>query len=119
MHEQRERQRLNWAQLFTRYDVLLCPAVVTAAIPHDASEPVHLRRITVNGQPRDYLDQLDWAGLIGAPGLPATVAPVGRTAGGLPVGLQIVGPWLEDRTPLTFAALLAELTGGFAAPPGF
>lgn len=119
VHEQRERHRLNWAGLFNRYDVLLCPAVIRAAIAHDPSEPVHLRRITVNGQPREYLHQLDWAGLIGAPGLPATVAPVGRTRGGLPVGMQIVGPWLEDRTPINFAALLAGLTGGFVAPPGF
>jgi amidase len=119
LHELRERQRANWARLFTQHDVLLCPAVISAAIPHDPSEPVHLRRITVNGQPRDYLDQLDWAGLIGAPGLPSTVAPVGRTASGLPVGVQIVGPWLEDRTTITFAGLLAGLIGGFVAPPGY
>jgi amidase len=51
--------------------------------------------------------------------LPSTVAPIGRTAGGLPVGVQIVGPYMEDRTPLDFARRLAEVTGGFEIPPGY
>jgi amidase len=34
----------------------------------------------------------------------------------LPVGIQIVGPYLEDRTPLAFAAQLESLLGGFEPP---
>jgi amidase len=49
--------------------------------------------------------------------LPATVAPAGRTAEGLPVGVQIVGPYLEDRTPIEFARRLADVIGGYAPPP--
>jgi amidase len=33
--------------------------------------------------------------------------------------MQIVGPYLEDRTPIDVATRLADLVGGFAAPPGF
>jgi amidase len=43
---------------------------------------------------------------------------VGRTAAGLPVGIQVVGPYLEDRTALWLAARLAEVTGGYVVPPG-
>jgi amidase len=43
---------------------------------------------------------------------------VGFTPGGLPVGIQVVGPYLEDRTSLFVAARLAELVGGYVAPPG-
>jgi len=50
--------------------------------------------------------------------LPSTVIPVGRTAGGLPVGVQIVGPYLEDRTPLAFARCAEAVLGGFVPPPG-
>jgi amidase len=38
---------------------------------------------------------------------------------GLPIGMQIIGPYLEDRTPLTFAALMEGEFGGFVAPPAF
>jgi len=117
LHEERERQRLNWTRFFTGYDVLLCPVAPTTAILHDPSKPADARRIVVNGEPRSYWDQVDWAGLVGAAGLPATVAPVGRSTAGLPVGVQIVGPFLEDRTTIAFAQLLAGQIGGFERPP--
>jgi amidase len=37
----------------------------------------------------------------------------------LPVGIQIMGPYWEDATPITFAELLARETGGFMPPPGY
>ena len=52
-------------------------------------------------------------------GCPATTAPAGLSKSGLPVGLQIVGPYLEDATPIKFAELLAREIGGFQAPPGY
>ncbi|WP_375787782.1 hypothetical protein ACE10Z_10075 [Bradyrhizobium sp. Pha-3] len=42
--------------------------------------------------------------------------PIARTSTGLPMGAQIVGPFLEDRTPLTFVRLLEREFGGFVAP---
>jgi amidase len=51
--------------------------------------------------------------------LPATVAPVGQTAAGLPAGIQIIAPMWEDGTSIEFAALLSEVVGGFTAPPAF
>jgi amidase len=59
-----------------------------------------------------------WVGLPTVAYLPATAVPVGRTAAGLPVGIQIVGPYLEDRTTLAVAQCIAELLGGFVPPPG-
>ena len=52
-------------------------------------------------------------------GLPATVAPVGLSESGLPVGVQIIGARFEDRTTIDFARGLSELVGGFVAPPGY
>jgi amidase len=52
-------------------------------------------------------------------GCPATVTPIGRTSAGLPVGLQIMGPFWEDGTSITFADLLREGIGGFTLPPGY
>jgi amidase len=45
--------------------------------------------------------------------------PIGRSAEGLPIGMQIVGPYLEDRTTIAFAELVEREFGGFVAPPGF
>lgn len=53
------------------------------------------------------------------PVLPATAAPIGRSPGRLPVGMQIIGPYFEDRSCIEFAKLLAGVAGGFKVPPGF
>ena len=119
LHEARERYRSVWADFFRKHDVLLCPVTPVAAIPHDQNPNWADRTIRVNGETRPYEDQLVWAGLVGMAYLPATAAPVGRTPGGLPVGIQIVGPYLEDRTPIDLARRLADLVGGFQIPPGF
>jgi amidase len=94
-------------------------ATPVAAIPHDQDPNWAGRTIRVNGQARPYEDQLVWAGVVGMACLPAIVAPVGRTTGGLPVGVQIVGPCLEDRTAIDFARRLADGGGGCEIPPGF
>ena len=64
-------------------------------------------------------DEVEWIALAGLSGCPATIVPVGRTKGGLPVGLQIVGPYLEDATPIDVGARLADVLGGFVPPPGY
>jgi len=117
-HERRERMRARWAAFFRDFDVLLCPVMLTPAFVQDLSEFTR-RTIVVNGEPRPYLEQIQWPGLISMALLPSTVIPVGRTAGGLPVGVQIVGPYLEDRTPLAFAAAAERELGGFVPPPGY
>ena len=53
------------------------------------------------------------------PGQPATAIPVGISREGLPVGLQVIGPYLEDLTPIRFAALLAREIGGYRKPAGY
>ena len=66
-----------------------------------------------------YQDQILWPGIATLIGLPATAVPLGLSPEGLPVGMQIIGPWLEDRTPLRFAELVEQEFGGFKPPPGF
>lgn len=118
-HEKRQQYRARWAAFFREHDLLLCPVTPVTAIPHCHDGNVLTRTMTVNGRPRPYADQLAWVGIVGMAYLPATVAPAGRTPAGLPVGVQIVGPYLEDRTPLDFARRLGEVAGGFEAPPGY
>ena len=63
-----------------------------------------------------YNNNFVWAAPATAAGLPATVAPIGRTDTGLPIGVQIIGPHLEDLTPIQFAQLLEQAFGGFVPP---
>ena len=109
----------EWAGFFQEYDVLLCPVTPTTAIPHDHSPDPDARRITVNGRRVPYWHQVRWTQAISAVALPVVTAPVGLARDGLPVGMQIVGPHLEDRTPIAFARRLAGVVGGYQAPPAF
>ena len=78
------------------------------------------RTLTINGEEHPYMLSVGWTGLIGVVGLPAAVPPVGRTAAGLPVGVQVVAPYLRDREAVQLAGLLAEVSGGgYQPPPGF
>ncbi len=115
-HARREI-RARWAKFFERFDLLLCPVTQTPAFAHNHVGETSDRTIVINGEVRPYLDQLVWAGLATMPYLPATSAPVGLTASGLPVGLQIIGPYLKDCTTIDFAKRLAEVAGGFIPPP--
>lgn len=117
VNEERAQMRRRWDDFFAGYDAVLCPAGPVAAIPHDHSPVLEQRRVTINGEPREYWDQVGWIGMASACGLPAVSVPAGRTASGLPVGLQIVAPYLEDRTALDLARRIAEVTGGFVPPP--
>ena len=91
----------------------------SAAFPHDHSEPQEQRTIATSAGPRRYLDLFNWIAPATLTGCPATVAPIGRTDGGLPVGIQITGSYWEDATTITFAELLSREIGGFTSPPGF
>jgi amidase len=104
--------------LFRQFDVIVCPVLSTPAFPHDHSD-FRSRRLDVDGVSQRYAHQIVWAGVATLTGQPATALPLERTDQGLPVGAQIVGPYLEDRTPLAFAALAEREFGGFVPPPDF
>jgi amidase len=115
----RARLRAQWRELFKTYDAVICPIMPTPAYPHDHSPEQESRRIIIDGKAHVYPDQLSWPGIATLPGLPATAIPTGFSPDGLPVGVQIVGPWLEDRTPLKLAELIEREFGGFVPPPMF
>ena len=108
--------RARWQALFQDVDVVLCPPMPTVAFPQDHS-PQFSRLLDIDGKKVPYNDQSVWAGLATLNGFPATTVPIGRSAEGLPIGMQIVGGYLDDRTTLAFAGLVEREFGGFTAPP--
>lgn len=115
-NERRLQIRERWREFFDRFDIMLMPVHPRGAIPHDHSMPQWARTIEIDGVERPYLDLFGWTGPAGAGMLPATVVPAGLGADGLPIGVQIVGPYLHDRTTLRAAALIAQLAGGCPKP---
>lgn len=118
--KRRARLRNVWADWFRQYDALLCPVLPTPAFPHDQGGDFFSRTLTINGEQHPYMVSVAWTGLIGVVGLPVAVPPLGRTPAGLPVGVQVVAPFLRDREAIQLAGLLAEVSGGgYRPPPGY
>ena len=115
---ERDGMRRKWREFFAEADLLLCPPLSTAAFPHD-ERPPQQRTLTVNGREVPFENQLFWAGYAGVVYLPATVAPIGLTTAGLPVGVQIIGPEYGDYECLRFAQLLEQHYRAFVPPPDF
>ena len=115
----REEYRADMRRFFRQWDVLLAPANLVNAFPHTRA-PQSERWLDVNGQ---RVTRYGWQSVF--PSLasfsrhPATAFPVGLSKAGLPIGLQALGPDLEDKTPIRFAALVADEFGGFRRPPGY
>jgi amidase len=121
LHREREQYRAAYRAFFRDWDILLAPATIVPAFLHpDRATPQHRRTLAINGASVSYELQLAPAGLASLPGQPSTAFPVGLTAAArLPIGLQAIGPYLEDRTPIHFAALCEKAWGGFRPPPGY
>jgi amidase len=111
--------RAQWQAYFEQVDVFLSPVAFAPAFLHDHSEPQDRRTIATSTGPRPYREMINWIAPATLTGCPATAAPIGKTPEGLPVGIQIMGPYWEDATPISFADLLSREMGGFTPPPGF
>jgi amidase len=116
----RARLQHQWSLLFSELDVVLYPPAAVPAFPHDHSLPIEARHLEIDGKGYPFLDAcFVWADPATTCGLPATLAPIDRSPTGLPIGVQIIGPYLEDRTTIAFAELLEREFGGFVPPPGY
>lgn len=117
---QREEYRAVYRRFFKDWDVLISPVALTPAFPHvPATAPFGDRTLAVNGRPVPYMHNIVYPALCTLAGQPATAFPQGLSHDGLPVGLQAIGPYLEDRTPIRFAALIARTFGGYERPAGY
>ena len=114
----RERYRAIWRRFFREWNILLLPVDIVPAFPH-MNQSWEERFFTIDGRRITYESQTVYASVPTLAGHPSTAFPVGLTHTALPVGLQAMGPYLEDRTPLRFAQLVAREWGGFQQPPGF
>jgi amidase len=117
---ERELFRAAFRDFFRSWDILLAPITPRPAYPHpDVSAPMPARPFTIGGESAPYTCQVVHPHLAILCGQPATAFPAGMSEEGLPVGLQAIGPFLEDRTTMRFVELLCAEIGGFQRPPGY
>jgi amidase len=119
LNERRTQLRRAWGTFFQDWDVLICPAISTPALPHMQQGETWARRVTIDRQEIPYNNMLFWPGLTCGFHLPASVAPIGLSNAGLPIGVQIVGPMYGDRTTIHMAKLLEKAWRGFVPPSGW
>ena len=97
---------------------MLSPVCAVTAFKHN-HDPLIERTINVNGKEKQYWHTTIWAGPVVTANLPSTSTPIGLTSSGLPVNLQIIGPYLHDLTCIEVAKMIRDLRGGFRIPPNF
>ena len=92
-------------EFFVDHDLLVLPVSQVPPFPADQEYPTE-----INGTPMEtYLDWMRACYLITVTGCPSISVPFGRTADGLPVGLQLVAPHGADRFLLETAAALEDV----------
>lgn len=115
-----DRHRLalcaKWRRTFENWDVVVCPASSVTAFRHD-HRPFEMRHLDIDGRQVVYEKMPFWAALGTPSGLPVTTVPIGPDRTGLPIGIQIIGPRLEDYTTLSFAQLIESELGCSCAEP--
>jgi amidase len=108
----------QWSVFFRDWDIVIYPVAAVPAFPQDQSEPIEARHLEIDGKAYPYLDAcFIWADPATTYGLPATAVPIDCSPSGLPIGVQVIGPYLGDRTTIAFAELLEREFGGFVPPP--
>lgn len=118
LHDRREQYRARWRAFFRDWDILLAPIVIVPAPPH-TSVPPDLRVVEIDGQTVSFRVQMAYSGLSILSGVPATALPIGMSRERLPISIQAIGPYLEDRTTIEFARLVGQEIGGYQRPPGY
>ena len=84
---------------FDRYDYLACPVTQVEPFPVEVEYPAEVAGVAMRG----YLEWMRVCSRISVTGCPAISIPAGLTAGGLPVGLQLVARPFAERSLLELA----------------
>ncbi len=106
------RIRHQWSEFFRHFDVVIAPSFGTVAFPHTDEPDWRKRELIIDGEATPYGAQLGWASIATVANLPSTAAPMGLNTDGLPLSVQVIGPFLEDLMTIAFAGMIAR-----PAPP--
>jgi amidase len=106
----------RWERFFADTDFLICPVAFGPAYPRTKVGS----RLSYDGTEMVYADYAwPFVACFNASGHPALQIPLGLGKEGLPLGVQIVGPYWSEPELIAFARKVAQLTEGFVKPTGY
>jgi len=106
----------RWERFFADSDFLICPVAFGPAYPRTKVGS----RLKYEGTEMVYADYVwPFVACFNASGHPALQVPLGLGKEGLPLGVQIVGPYWSEPELIAFARKIAQLTEGFVKPTGY
>jgi aspartyl-tRNA(Asn)/glutamyl-tRNA(Gln) amidotransferase subunit A len=96
----RNSLRASFLELFQQVDAIVTPTVAVTAFPAGALGVDRVDGIAVDR----HLGWSPFSWPINLTGLPAATIPCGFDSDGLPIGLQIIAPWLDEGVIVRIAA---------------
>jgi amidase len=115
-HVEQQRHKDKLAAFFAKYDAIVMPISMTPPFAHQQEPAFADRVLTIDNEQVPYPKILEWISLATACHAPALAVQAGQTTDGLPVGVQIVGPWNGEDRLFDFGFAVEEGTGGFRRP---
>jgi amidase len=113
-HAMKERLREFFA---SGWQAILMPIAAISAFKHLHEPGFNERTLQVDGETVPYSAMLRWIAPATFLHAPSLAVPAGRSPTGLPVGVQIVGPWNGEDRLFDIAGAIEDELGGFAPPP--
>ena len=113
----RDVVRAEVVKQMATHRILICPVSSAPAFRHGE------RSWTIDGHNVGYLESMVYTQWFNILGNPAVVVPVGRSADGLPIGVQVIGRPFEEELVLSVAAAIERDSshgahrGGYVRPP--
>ena len=107
----RDQLRLRLAEQMSRIPVVLCPVCSVPAFRHGE------REWTIGGRKVSYMDAMSYTQWFNLLGNPALVVPVGQSAEGLPIGVQLVGQPNAEEIVLRVGRILEKALDAYSQAP--
>jgi amidase len=110
---ERDRLRERLVEWMAAVPLVLAPVGATPAYKHGTL------KVTVGGNTMNTFRAFSYCQAFNVFDLPVVVVPAGRSAEGLPIGVQIIGRPFAEESVLSAAAIIEERLGGWQPPPSF
>ncbi|MFN8278841.1 MAG: amidase family protein [Saprospiraceae bacterium] len=110
---QRNSLVAKWDAFFKQFDFFVCPVAYGEAIKKC---PSFSTLQLPGGKSMSYASYFPFTTIFNATGHPCVTIPLGLNGEGLPIGVQIVGPYYSEDEMLHFAQLITPLIAGFVQP---